>query len=81
MHQKGQILAEDAAIISRELALKNVLIAYRPWEGYNYEDAVLISELLVYEDICTSFHKRKYDIQSHMTSQGPPRIIKELHLK
>ncbi|KAJ6799000.1 RNA polymerase beta subunit [Iris pallida] len=53
-----------------------------PWEGYNYEDAVLISEHLVYEDIYTSFHIRKYEIQAHVTSQGPERITKEIpHLE
>ncbi|KAK3012694.1 hypothetical protein RJ639_008257, partial [Escallonia herrerae] len=44
-----------------------------PWEGYNFEHAVLISERLVYEDIYISFHIRKYEIQTHMTSQGPKR--------
>jgi DNA-directed RNA polymerase subunit beta len=53
-----------------------------PWEGYNFEDAVLISERLVYEDIYTSFHIRKYEIQTHVTSQGPERITKEIpHLE
>ena len=50
----------------------------RPWEGYNFEDAVLISERLVCEDIYTSFHIRKYEIQTHVTSQGPERITKEI---
>ncbi|KAI3670190.1 hypothetical protein L1987_88077 [Smallanthus sonchifolius] len=55
--KKGQILAYGAATVGGELALgKNVLVAYMPWEGYNFEDAVLISERLVYEDIYTSFH-------------------------
>ncbi|KAF5774898.1 DNA-directed RNA polymerase subunit beta [Helianthus annuus] len=62
--KKGQILAYGAATVGGELALgKNVLVAYMPWEGYNFEDAVLISERLVYEDIYTSFHIRKYEIQ------------------
>ncbi|KAG4161004.1 hypothetical protein ERO13_D01G029500v2 [Gossypium hirsutum] len=65
-----QILADGAATVGGELALgKNVLVAYMPWEGYNFEDAVLISERLVYEDIYTSFHIRKYEIQTHVTSQ------------
>ena len=69
--KKGQILADGAATVGGELALgKNVLVAYMPWEGYNFEDAVLISERLVYEDIYTSFHIRKYEIQTHVTSQG-----------
>ncbi|KAG8655625.1 hypothetical protein MANES_04G060056v8 [Manihot esculenta] len=63
--KKGQVLADGAATVGGELALgKNVLVAYMPWEGYNFEDAVLISERLVYEDIYTSFHIRKYEIQT-----------------
>nr|YP_009435559.1 RNA polymerase beta subunit [Lobelia spicata]ATG25561.1 RNA polymerase beta subunit [Lobelia spicata] len=77
--KKGQSLADGAATVGGELALgKNVLVAYMPWEGYNFEDAVLISERLVYEDIYTSFHIRKYEIQTHMTSQGPERITNEI---
>ncbi|KAH0437210.1 hypothetical protein IEQ34_026261 [Dendrobium chrysotoxum] len=61
---------------------KKLLVAYMPWEGYNFEDAVLISERLVYEDIYTSFHIRKYEIQTHVTSQGPERITKDIpHLE
>nr|YP_009092675.1 RNA polymerase beta subunit [Eustrephus latifolius]AIR12511.1 RNA polymerase beta subunit [Eustrephus latifolius] len=77
--KKGQILADGAATVGGELALgKNVLVAYMPWEGYNSEDAVLISERLVYEDIYTSFDIRKYEIKIHVTSQGPERITKEI---
>nr|YP_010926826.1 RNA polymerase beta subunit [Melocactus glaucescens]WKK45431.1 RNA polymerase beta subunit [Melocactus glaucescens] len=77
--KKGQILADGAATVGGELALgKNVLVAYMPWEGYNFEDAVLISERLVYEDIYTSFHIRKYEIQIDMTSQGPERVTNEI---
>nr|YP_010528715.1 RNA polymerase beta subunit [Thecopus maingayi]UXW65837.1 RNA polymerase beta subunit [Thecopus maingayi] len=81
--KKGQILADGAATAGGELSLgKNVLVAYMPWEGYNFEDAVLISERLVYEDIYTSFHIRKYEIQTHVTSQGPERITKDIpHLE
>nr|YP_010953325.1 RNA polymerase beta subunit [Chiloschista guangdongensis]WMQ76764.1 RNA polymerase beta subunit [Chiloschista guangdongensis] len=81
--KKGQILAGGAATAGGELALgKNVLVAYMSWEGYNFEDAVLISERLVYKDIYTSFHIRKYEIQTHVTSQGPERITKEIpHLE
>nr|YP_009138611.1 RNA polymerase beta subunit [Lathyrus littoralis]AIK20905.1 RNA polymerase beta subunit [Lathyrus littoralis] len=81
--KKGQILADGAATLGGELALgKNVLVAYMPWEGYNSEDAVLISERLVYEDIYTSFHIRKYEIQTHVTSHGPERITNKIpHLE
>nr|YP_010290306.1 RNA polymerase beta subunit [Anarthria humilis]ULQ64072.1 RNA polymerase beta subunit [Anarthria humilis] len=81
--KKGQILADGAATVGGELALgKNVLIAYMPWEGYNFEDAVLISERLVYENIYTSFHIRKYEIQIHVTSQGPEKMTRKIpHLR
>nr|YP_010175946.1 RNA polymerase beta subunit [Oldenlandia diffusa]QSM35040.1 RNA polymerase beta subunit [Oldenlandia diffusa] len=81
--KKGQIVADGAATVGGELSLgKSVLVAYMPWEGYNYEDAVLISERLVYEDIYTSFHIRKYEIQTHVTNQGPERVTNEIpHLE
>nr|YP_010712851.1 RNA polymerase beta subunit [Corydalis semenowii]WDA93596.1 RNA polymerase beta subunit [Corydalis semenowii] len=81
--KKGQILADGVATVGGELALgKNVLVAYMPWEGYNFEDAVLISERMVYGEIYTSFHIRKYEIQIHVTSQGPERITNEIpHLE
>nr|UDZ61129.1 RNA polymerase beta subunit [Helanthium bolivianum]UDZ61130.1 RNA polymerase beta subunit [Helanthium tenellum] len=81
--KKGQILADGSSTVGGELALgKNVLVAYMPWEGYNFEDAVLISERLVYDGIYTSFHIRKYEIETYMTNEGPERITKEIpHLE
>nr|YP_010882317.1 RNA polymerase beta subunit [Lonicera tatarinowii]QFQ34100.1 RNA polymerase beta subunit [Lonicera hispida]WID87316.1 RNA polymerase beta subunit [Lonicera tatarinowii] len=81
--KKGQILGYGAATVGGELALgKNVLVAYMPWEGYNSEDAVLISERLVSEDIYTSFHIRKYETKIYVTSQGPERVTNEIpHLE
>nr|UDN41383.1 RNA polymerase beta subunit [Abrophyllum ornans] len=81
--KKGQILAYGAATVGGELALgKNILVAYMPWEGYNSEDAVLISERLVYEDIYTSFDIRKYEIEIGVTSEGPERVTNEIpHLE
>nr|QBE88839.1 RNA polymerase beta subunit [Pharnaceum aurantium] len=77
--KRGQILADGAATVGGELALgKNVLVGYMPWEGYNFEDAVLISERLVYEDIYTSFHIRKYGTQIDDTTQGPERVTAEI---
>nr|YP_009300108.1 RNA polymerase beta subunit [Pelargonium transvaalense]AJC00023.1 RNA polymerase beta subunit [Pelargonium transvaalense]AKF43110.1 RNA polymerase beta subunit [Pelargonium transvaalense] len=77
--KKGQILADGAATVGGELALgKNVLVAYMPWEGYNFEDAVLISERLVYEDIYTSFHIRKCEIPIFVTSKGPEKITNQI---
>nr|YP_009462522.1 RNA polymerase beta subunit [Boehmeria spicata]AUV64861.1 RNA polymerase beta subunit [Boehmeria spicata] len=77
--KKGHVLADGAATVGGELALgKNVLVTYMPWEGYNSEDAVLINERLVYDDIYTSFQIRKYEIQTHVTSHGPERITREI---
>nr|WBR75803.1 RNA polymerase beta subunit [Ceratostigma griffithii] len=77
--KKGQILADGAATVGGELALgKNILVAYMPWEGYNFEDAVLISERLAYGDIYTSFHIRKYEIETYMTDQGPEKLTNEI---
>ncbi|PHU17823.1 DNA-directed RNA polymerase subunit beta [Capsicum chinense] len=80
---KVQILADGAATVGGELTLgKNLLVAYIPWEGYNSADAVLIRENLVYEDIYTSFHIQKYEIQTHVTSQGPEKVTIEIpHLE
>nr|YP_010291616.1 RNA polymerase beta subunit [Scleria parvula]ULQ67623.1 RNA polymerase beta subunit [Scleria parvula] len=81
--KKGQLLADGAATTGGELALgKNILVAYMPWRGYNFEDAVLISERLIYEDLYTSFHIRRYDIKTYLTNQGPEKITKEIpHLE
>ena len=81
--KKGQILADGAATLKGELALgKNILVAYMPWEGYNFEDAILISERLIYEDIYTSIHIERYEIEARTTSQGPEKITKEIpHLE
>ncbi|HIK38640.1 MAG: DNA-directed RNA polymerase subunit beta [Geminocystis sp.] len=75
----GQVLADGAATEGGELALgQNVLIAYMPWEGYNYEDAILISERLVQEDVYTSIHIEKYEIEARQTKLGPEEITREI---
>ena len=81
--QRGQILADGAGTVGGELALgKNVLVAYMPWEGYNFEDAVLISERLLCEDIFTSLHIEKYELEAHDTVEGSEIITKDIpHLK
>jgi len=62
--KSGQILTDGPAITNSELALgQNVLVAYMPWQGYNFEDAILISERLVYDDIFTSIHIERYKIE------------------
>nr|YP_009258707.1 beta subunit of RNA polymerase [Coleochaete scutata]ANI25708.1 beta subunit of RNA polymerase [Coleochaete scutata] len=77
--KKGQILADGATSVGGELALgKNILVAYMPWEGYNFEDAVLISERLVYDNIYTSIHIEKYEIEIHANNQGRDKITKDI---
>nr|YP_009922642.1 RNA polymerase beta subunit [Wiesnerella denudata]QNA49808.1 RNA polymerase beta subunit [Wiesnerella denudata] len=77
--KKGQILADGSATSNGELALgKNILVAYMPWEGYNFEDAILINERLIYEDIYTSIHIERYEIEARVTSQGPEKFTKEI---
>ena len=69
--EKGDLLADGAATSKGELALgKNVLVAYMPWEGYNFEDAILISERLVYENIYTSIHIERYEVEARQTKIG-----------
>ncbi len=75
----GQVLADGSATEGGELALgQNILVAYMPWEGYNYEDAILISERLIQEDIYTSIHIEKYEIEARQTKLGPEEITREI---
>ncbi len=75
----GQILADGSATESGELALgQNILVTYMPWEGYNYEDAILISERLVYDDVYTSIHIEKHEIEARQTKLGPEEITREI---
>ena len=75
----GDILADGPSTKNGEMALgKNVLIAYTTWEGYNYEDAVLISERLVKEDVYTSIHIEEYDCECRDTKLGPEEITRDI---
>lgn len=75
----GQVLADGSATEGGELALgQNILVAYMPWEGYNYEDAILICERLVYDDVYTSIHIEKYEIEARQTKLGPEEITREI---
>ena len=75
----GQMLTDGPGIQDNELSLgQNVLIAYMPWYGYNFEDAILISERLVYDDIFTSIHIEKYDIEINQTPDISEKIIKSI---
>ena len=75
----GQVVADGSSTEGGELALgQNILVAYMPWEGYNYEDAILISERLVQEDLYTSIHIEKYEIEARQTKLGPEEITREI---
>jgi DNA-directed RNA polymerase subunit beta len=68
--RSGQILTDGPGIVNNELSLgQNVLVAYMPWQGYNFEDAILINERLVYEDIFTSIHIERYEIEIDRTAE------------
>ena len=75
----GQVLADGSATEGGEIALgQNVLVSYMPWEGYNYEDAILLSERLVYDDLYTSIHIEKFEIEARQTKLGPEEITREI---
>ena len=75
----GDILADGPSTQNGEMALgRNVLIAFSTWEGYNYEDAVLISERLVKEDVYTSIHIEEYDCECRDTKLGPEEITRDI---
>jgi DNA-directed RNA polymerase subunit beta len=77
--RSGQIIADGSATEGGELALgQNILAAYMPWEGYNYEDAILISERLVKDEVYTSIHIEKYEIEARQTKLGPEEITREI---
>jgi DNA-directed RNA polymerase subunit beta len=77
--EKGEILADGPATDMGELALgRNVLVAYMPWHGYNYEDAILISRELVEEDVYTSIHIEEYECDARDTKLGPEEITKDI---
>ena len=75
----GQVIADGPSISKGELALgKNPLIGFMTWEGYNYEDAVLLSERLVQEDVYTSIHIEEYEAESRDTKLGPEEITRDV---
>ena len=77
--EKNDIIADGPAMDNGELALgKNILIGFMTWEGYNYEDAVLISEELVKNDVFTSIHMEEYECESRDTKLGPEEITRDV---
>jgi DNA-directed RNA polymerase subunit beta len=77
--RKGDIIADSSSTDNGELALgQNVLVAFMPWEGGNFEDAILVSERLVREDIFTSIHIEKYEVEARDTKLGPEEITRDI---
>ena len=77
--EKGDVIADGPATSNGEISLgKNALIGFMTWEGYNYEDAVLINEKLVREDMYTSVHIEEYELESRDTKLGPEEITRDI---
>ncbi|MBM3700090.1 MAG: DNA-directed RNA polymerase subunit beta [Actinobacteria bacterium] len=76
---KGDIIADGPSVQAGELALgRNLLVAFMTWEGYNYEDAIIISERLVKEDVLSSIHISKQEIEARQTKLGPEEITRDI---
>jgi DNA-directed RNA polymerase subunit beta len=77
--QAGQVLADGPSTEGGELALgQNLIVAFMPWEGYNYEDAIIISETVVRDDLLTSIHIEEYEVEARDTKLGPEEITREI---
>ena len=77
--EKGQIIADGPSTEKGELALgRNVLVAFVPWRGYNFEDAILVSEKIVKEDIYTSIHIEELEVEARDTKLGPEEITRDI---
>jgi DNA-directed RNA polymerase subunit beta len=75
----GQVIADGAATDKGELALgRNVLVAFMPWNGYNFEDAILLSERLLKDDVFTSIHIEEFDVTARDTKLGPEEITRDI---
>jgi DNA-directed RNA polymerase subunit beta len=76
---KGDILADGPATAQGELALgKNLLVSFMPWSGYNFEDAILLSERMVREDVFTSIHVQEFEVGARDTKLGPEEITRDI---
>ncbi len=77
--EAGTVLADGSSTDQGELALgKNLLVAFMPWEGYNFEDAIIISERIVKDDVLTSIHIEEYEVQARDTKLGPEEITRDI---
>ena len=77
--ERNEVIVDGQSVDEAELALgRNVLVAFVPWEGYNYEDAILLSERLVKEDFYTSIHIEEYEVEARDTKLGPEEITRDI---
>ena len=77
--EKGEVIADGPSTENGEIALgKNLLIGFMTWEGYNYEDAIILNERLIMEDVLTSIHIEKYEAEARDTKLGPEEITREI---
>ncbi len=77
--KKGQVIADGPSTESGELALgKNLMVAFMPWEGHNYEDAIVLSERLVKDDVLTSIHIEEHEVDARDTKLGPEEITRDI---
>jgi DNA-directed RNA polymerase subunit beta len=77
--KKGDLIADGPSTDNGELALgKNLLVAFMPWEGYNFEDAIILSERLVRDDVLTSIHIHEYTVDARDTKLGPEEITRDI---
>ena len=77
--EKGEVLADGSSTDQGELALgRNVLVAFMPWRGYNFEDAIIISERVVSEDVYTSLHIEEFELQVRETKRGEEELTREI---
>ena len=77
--EQGEVIADGPSTENGEIALgKNLLIGFMTWEGYNYEDAIILNERLIMEDVLTSIHIEKYEAEARDTKLGPEEITREI---
>ena len=77
--EEGQVIADGPCTDYGEIALgKNLLVAFMPWEGYNYEDAIIVSERMVYDDLLSSVHIEEHEVDARDTKLGPEEITRDI---
>ncbi|RJP26561.1 MAG: DNA-directed RNA polymerase subunit beta [Actinobacteria bacterium] len=77
--KEGEIIADGPCTDQGEIALgKNLLVAFMPWEGYNYEDAIIVSERMVYDDLLSSVHIEEHEVDARDTKLGPEEVTRDI---